>query len=173
MAAFFRAPRSRPDKSIADSPPILRMPRAGTRASRRFRCIEAARKAYDARVAAASRLRCLAAAQGPADVPRIGEERLEFRLLSDAADPTLLRNVVSPETTFAFTGGKPPQAVASPLGPAVRLATGVAADLGSLGDVEYDEPFSCGAWVQVTTRSTARSSPAWTSRTPTAAGTSP
>ena len=38
----------------------------------------------------------------------------------------------------------------SPLGPAVRLPKGVTADLGDLGDVESDEPFSCGAWVQVT-----------------------
>ena len=153
MAAFFRnTTQPAMDKNIMDSPPILRMPRAGD--APRYAAlpgeIEAAQKAYDARVAAAQpAFDAWQQTQGPADVPRIGEERLEFRLLSDAADPTLLRNVVSPETTFAFTGGKPPQAVASPLGPAVRLATGVTADLGSLGDVESDEPFSCGAWVQV------------------------
>ena len=39
--------------------------------------------------------------------------------------------------------------VSSPLGPALRLATGVTADLGALGDIEADEPFSVGAWVQV------------------------
>jgi len=57
--------------------------------------------------------------------------------------------VVSPDRAYTFTGGKP-RVVTSPQGPAVRLPKGVTADLGDLGDVESDEPFSYGAWVQVT-----------------------
>src|SRR5262249_4221318 len=41
------------------------------------------------------------------------------------------------------------EVITSPLGPALRLATGVTADLGDLGDIDSDQPFSCGAWVQV------------------------
>ena len=57
--------------------------------------------------------------------------------------------MVAPGRPITFTGGRP-QVESAPLGPALRLATGVTADLGALGDIEADEPFSVGAWVQVT-----------------------
>ena len=44
--------------------------------------------------------------QGPADLPDVADERLAFRLLPDPAEPTPLRNVLSPDRTFTFTGGK-------------------------------------------------------------------
>ncbi|HTV03004.1 MAG TPA: DUF1553 domain-containing protein, partial [Luteitalea sp.] len=68
---------------------------------------------------------------------------------ADPANLTTLRNVVAPGRAIAFTGGTP-RVESAPLGPAHRLATGVSADLGALGDIEADEPFSVGAWVQVT-----------------------
>ena len=153
MAAFFRnTTQPAMDKNVMDSPPILRMPRAED--AQRYAAlpgeIEAAKKAYDSQVEAAeSAFETWQQTQGPADLPTIGDERLDFRLLSDPAEPTTLRNVVSPDRAFTFTGGKP-LVVTSPLGPAVRLPKGVTADLGDLGDVESDEPFSYGAWVQVT-----------------------
>jgi hypothetical protein len=153
MAAFFRnTTQPAMDDNVMDSPPILRMPRVED--AKRYAAlpgeIAAARKAYDSRVKAAeSAFDTWQRTQGPADVPTLSDERLDFRLLSDAAEPTTLRNVVSPDRAFTFTGGKP-RVVTSPLGPAVRLPKGVTADLGDLGDVESDEPFSYGAWVQVT-----------------------
>ena len=152
MAAFFRnTTQPAMDKNVMDSPPILRMPRAEDR--ERYAAlpgeIDAAKKAYDSQVkAAASAFDTWQRTQGPADVPTIGDERLDFRLLSDPAEPTTLRNVVSPDRTYTFTGGKP-GVVTSPQGPAVRLPKGATADLGDLGDVESDEAFSFGAWVQV------------------------
>jgi hypothetical protein len=139
------------DKNVMDSPPILRMPRPedAQRYAALPREIEAAKKAYDSHVKAAeSDFETWQRTRGPADIPTVAEQRLDFRLLSDPAEPTTLRNVVSPDRAFTFTGGKP-RVEPSPLGPAVRLATGVTADLGELGDVESDEPFSYGAWVQV------------------------
>jgi mono/diheme cytochrome c family protein len=153
MAAFFRnTTQPAMDKNVMDSPPILLMPR--TDDAKRYAAlpdeIDAAKKAYESRVEAAEpAFDAWQRTQGPADLPTIGDERLDFRLLSDPADPTTLRNVVSPDGAFTFTGGKP-LVVTSPLGPAVRLAKGVTADLGDLGDVESDQPFSYGAWVQVT-----------------------
>jgi Protein of unknown function (DUF1553)/Protein of unknown function (DUF1549)/Planctomycete cytochrome C/Concanavalin A-like lectin/glucanases superfamily len=153
MAAFFRnTTQPAMDKNLMDSPPVLRMPRAED--AKRFAAlpgeIDAARKAYDARVKSAeSAFEAWQRTQGPADVPTIGDERLDFRLLPDPAEPTTLRNVVSPDRAYRFTGGKP-RVVTSPQGLAVRLPKGVTADLGDLGDVESDEPFSYGAWVQVT-----------------------
>jgi mono/diheme cytochrome c family protein len=153
MAAFFRnTTQPAMDKNVMDSPPILRMPRAED--AKRYAAlpgeIDTARKAYDSQVKAAeSAFKAWQRTQGPADVPTVGDERLDFRLLSDPAEPTTLRNVVSPDRAFIFTGGKP-RVVSSPLGPGLRLPTGVTADLGDLGDVESDEPFSYGAWVQVT-----------------------
>jgi mono/diheme cytochrome c family protein len=153
MAAFFRnTTQPAMDKNVMDSPPILRMPTAEDR--ERYAAlpgeIYAAKKAYDSHVKAAEpAFETWQQTQGPADLPMIGDERLDFRLLSDPAEPTTLRNVASPDRTFTFTGGKP-LAVTSPMGPALRLPKGVTADLGELGDVESDEPFSYGAWVQVT-----------------------
>jgi uncharacterized protein DUF1553/uncharacterized protein DUF1549/cytochrome c/concanavalin A-like lectin/glucanase superfamily protein len=153
MAAFFRnTTQPAMDKNIMDSPPILRMPRRED--VQRYAAlpdeIDAAKKAYDSHVEAAEpAFQAWQQTQGPPNLPTIGDERLDFRLLPDSAEPTFLRNVLSPDRAFTFTGGKP-EVVTSPLGPAVRLATGVSADLGELGDVESDEPFSCGAWVQVT-----------------------
>ena len=153
MAAFFRnTTQPAMDKNVMDSPPILAMPRAED--AKPYATlpgeIEAAQKAYDSHIAAAEpAFETWQRTQGPADVPTIAEERVDFRLLCDPKDPTTLRNATAPERTFTFTGGKP-QVVSSPLGPAVRLATGVTADLGELGDVESDQPFSFGAWVQVT-----------------------
>ena len=153
MAAFFRnTTQPAMDKNVMDSPPILRMPRAED--AKRYAAlpgeIDAAKKAYESRVKAAeSAFDAWQRTQGPADLPTIGDERLDFRLVSDPAEPTTLRNVVTSNRAFTFTGGKP-VVVTSPLGPAVRLPKGVTADLGELGDVESDEPFSYGAWVQVT-----------------------
>jgi len=153
MAAFFRnTTQPAMDKNVMDSPPILLMPRAED--ARRYAAlpgeIDAAKKAYDSQVKAAeSAFDTWQRTQGPADLPTIGDERLDFRLVSDPAEPTTLRNVVAPHRAFTFTGGKP-VVVTSPLGPAVRLPKGVTANLGDLGDVESDEPFSYGAWVQVT-----------------------
>jgi mono/diheme cytochrome c family protein len=153
MAAFFRnTTQPAMDKNIMDSPPILRMPRAED--ARRYAAlpgeIRTAKKAYEAQVKAAeSAFEAWQRTQGPADVPTIGDERLDFRLVSDPAEPTTLRDVVAADRTFTFTGGRP-LVVTSPQGPAVRLPTGVTANLGDLGDVESDEPFSYGAWVQVT-----------------------
>ena len=153
MAAFFRnTTQPAMDENIMDAPPILRMPRAEDR--ERYAAlpaeIEAAKKAYDTHVEAAEpAFQTWQQAQGPADLPTIGDERLDFRLVPDPAEPTTLRNVVSPNQAFSFTGGRP-LLESSPLGPALRLATGVTADLGELGDIEADQPFSCGAWVQVT-----------------------
>jgi mono/diheme cytochrome c family protein len=154
MAAFFRnTTQPAMDKNVMDSPPILRMPRAED--AKRYAAlpgeIDAAKKAYGSHVEAAeSAFETWQQTQGPADLPTIGDERLDFRLLSDPADPTTLRNVTaSTDRAFTFTGGKP-LVVTSPQGPAVRLPKGVTADLGDLGDVESDEPFSYGAWVQVT-----------------------
>ncbi len=153
MAAFFRnTTQPAMDKNVMDSPPILRMPKAEDR--ERYAAlpgeIDAAKMAYDSHVKAAeSAFETWQQTQGPVDLPTIGDERLDFRLVSDPAEPTTLRNVVAPDRAFTFTGGTP-LAVTSPLGPAVRLATGVTAELGDLGDVESDQPFSYGAWVQVT-----------------------
>ena len=121
MAAFFRnTTQPAMDKNVMDSPPILRMPRAED--AKRYAAlpgeIDAAKKAYDSHVKAAEpAFVAWQQTQGPADLPTIGDERLDFRLLSDPAEPTTLRNVVSPDRTFTFTGGKP-LAVTSPLGPA-------------------------------------------------------
>ena len=153
MAAFFRnTTQPAMDDNVMDSPPILRMPKAED--TKRYAElpgeVEVAKKAYDSYVAAAEpAFMAWQQTQGPADLPNIADERLGFRLLPEPAEPTTLRNVVSSDRTFTFTGGKP-QVVTSPLGPGVRLAKGVTADLGDLGDVESDEAFSCGAWVQVT-----------------------
>jgi hypothetical protein len=153
MAAFFRnTTQPAMDKNIYDSPPILRMPRAED--AERYAAlpdeIDAARNAYDCHIdAAGDAFQAWQRTQGPADLPKISDEKLDIRLLSDPAEPRILRNVVSPERAFTLTGGHP-LAVTSPQGPAVRLPKGVAADLGDLGDVESDEPFSYGAWVQVT-----------------------
>jgi hypothetical protein len=153
MAAFFRnTTQPAMDKNIYDSPPILRLPRAED--AERYAVLpdelDAARNAYDCHVdASGDAFQAWQRTQGPADLPRISDERLDFRLLSDPAEPKTLRNVVSPERAFTLTGGNP-MAVTSPQGPGVRLPKGVAADLGDLGDVESDEPFSYGAWVQVT-----------------------
>ena len=73
--------------------------------------------------------------QGAKDVPTISDERLELRLLSDPTEPTTLRNVIAAGRPYTFTGGRP-QVESAPLGPALRLATGVTADLGALGDIE-------------------------------------
>ena len=152
MAAFFRnTTQPAMDLNVMDSPPILRMPSAedAPRLATLPGAVEAAKKVYDSHVEVAeAAFLAWQQKQGPADVPTLGEERLDFHLLADPADATTLRNVASRQGTFTFTGGKP-QVVSSPLGPAVRLPRGVTADLGDLGDVESDEPFSCGAWVQV------------------------
>ena len=153
MAAFFRnTTQPAMDKNVMDSPPILRMPRAED--AQRYAALpgemEAAKKAYESHVEAAeSAFETWQRTQGPADLPTIGDERLDFRLLSDPAAPTTLRMVGSPDRAFTFTGGKPVGRDVA-LGPAVRLPKGVTADLGDLGDVESDQPFSYGAWVQVT-----------------------
>jgi mono/diheme cytochrome c family protein len=154
MAAFFRnTTQPAMDKNIMDSPPILRMPRAEDAA--RYAAlpgeVEAALNAYECHVdgAAESPFQAWQRTQGPADLPAIGDEGLDFRLLPDPAEPATLRNVVSPGGVFTVTGGKT-RVVTSPEGPAVRLEKGVSAHLGDLGDVESDEPFSFGAWVQVT-----------------------
>ena len=152
MAAFFRnTTQPAMDENIMDSPPILLTPRRGDAA--RYRAlpgeIKTAETAYDAQVEAAEPdFAAWQQTQGPADAPRVDDEGLEFRLVADVAKPTTLRDVVSPDRTFAFTGGKP-RVEQSPFGPAVRLPKGVTAKLGDLGDVESDEPFSYGAWVQV------------------------
>ena len=152
LAAFFRnTTQPAMDGNVMDSPPILRMPRAED--ARRDAAlpgeIEAASQAYDSHVEAAEpAFVSWQQTQGVQDLPAIADERLDFRLLSDPTQPATLRNVVSGDRPFTFTGGKP-QVVTSPLGPGLRLATGVTANLGELGDLEADEPFSCGAWVQV------------------------
>ena len=153
MAAFFRnTTQPAMDGNVMDSPPVLRMPRVEDAA--RYAVlpyeIEVAWLAYAAHLQAAEPafLRWQET-QGPEHLPAVGNERLELHLLSDPAQPATLRNVVAPARPFTFTGGRP-QVESSPLGPALRLATGVTADLGALGDIEADEPFSAGAWVQVT-----------------------
>jgi hypothetical protein len=153
MAAFFRnTTQPAMDGNVMDSPPILRMPRSED-ASRYAALpdeIDAATKAYEAHVEAAEpAFDRWQQTQGPDDLPTIADDRLEFRLLPDPAEPATLRNVVAPGRLFTFTGGRP-QAETSPLGPALRLPAGVTADLGALGDIDADEPFSTGAWVQVT-----------------------
>jgi mono/diheme cytochrome c family protein len=152
MAAFFRnTTQPAMDGNVMDSPPVLRIPRAedATRYAALPGEIEGAKQAYDFHLEAAEpAFVSWQQTQGPEDLPTIADDRLEIRLLSDPAEPATLRNMVAPDRSFTFTGGRP-QVVSSPLGPALRLATGVTADLGALGDIEADEPFSCGAWVQV------------------------
>jgi mono/diheme cytochrome c family protein len=153
MAAFFRnTTQPAMDGNVMDSPPVLRIPQAEDAA--RYAAlpveIEAARHTYDFHLEIAEpTFVSWQQTQGPEDLPTIGDERLEFRLLSNPAEPATLRNLVAPDRPFTFAGGRP-QVVHSPFGPALRLATGVTANLGALGDIEADEPFSAGAWVQVT-----------------------
>ena len=153
MAAFFRnTTQPAMDGNVMDSPPVLRIPRAddAARYAALPDAIDAAKQAYDAHLEAAEpAFASWQQTQGTKDLPTVADDRLELRLLSDPAEPVTLRNVVAAGRPYAFTGGKP-QVESAPLGPALRLATGVTADLGALGDIEADEAFSVGAWVQVT-----------------------
>ncbi len=152
MAAFFRnTTQEAMDGNVKDPPPVLVMPRPSD--AERHRAlpgeIDAAAKAYDAHVKAAeARFEAWQRAQGPADLPRVDDDGLELRLVPDPTSPETLRDEASPGRVFAFTGGAP-RIEPSPFGPAVRLPKGVSAGLGDLGDVEADESFSFGAWVQL------------------------
>ena len=100
MAAFFRnTTQPAMDKNIMDSPPILRMPRAED--APRYAAlpgeVAAAKEAYDCHVdGAESAFETWQRTQGPADLPTIGDDRLDFRLVSDPAEPTPF----SPVLTF-------------------------------------------------------------------------
>jgi mono/diheme cytochrome c family protein len=153
MAAFFRnTTQPAMDGNVMDSPPVLRIPRTedAARYAALPREIDDAIDDYMFHLDRAEpAFLSWQQAQGVNDLPTISEERLELRLLSDPSDPGTLRNVIAPGRPMTFTGGRP-RVESAPLGPALRLATGVTADLGALGDIEADEPFSVGAWVQVT-----------------------
>jgi mono/diheme cytochrome c family protein len=153
MAAFFRnTTQPAMDGNLMDSPPVLRIPRTedAARYAALPREIDNAIEDYIFhRDLAEPAFLSWQQARGVSDLPTISDEGLELRLLSDPADLTTLRNVVAPGRPITFTGGKP-RVESAPLGPALRLATGVTADLGGLGDIEADEPFSVGTWVQVT-----------------------
>ena len=152
MAAFFRnTTQEAMDGNVMDTPPVLVMPQPGD--AERYRAlpgeIDAARAAYDAHLeAGAPDFAAWQGAQGPDDVPGVDEGGLEMHLVADPAAPTTLRDLASPGRRFSLAGGTP-RIEESPLGPAVRLTKGVSAELGDLGDVESDEAFSYGAWVQV------------------------
>jgi mono/diheme cytochrome c family protein len=152
MAAFFRnTTQPAMDGNVMDSPPVLRIPRAedATRYAALPDEIAAATQAHASHLEAAEpAFMSWQETQGIEQLPTIADDRLELRLVSDPDEPAVLRNAVAPDRSFTFTGGRP-QVVSSPLGPALRLATGVTADLGALGDIEADEPFSVGAWLQV------------------------
>jgi len=153
MAAFFRNTTQKAmDDNVMDSPPVLLMPRP--KDARRHAAlpgeIAAAAKAYDARVkAAGAEADAWQRGLGPADVPTVAADGLEMRLVAERGEPVVLRDLVSPERTFALSGGSP-GTLESPFGLAVRLPRAVSADLGDLGDVDSDESFSYGAWLQVT-----------------------
>ena len=136
MAAFFRnTTQPAMDDNVMDSPPILRMPRAedATRYAALPGEIDAAKKAYDFHVEAAEPAFMTLAADAGARRPpddRGRTARLPPPLRPSRAHHPAQRGRSG--SAFTFTGGKP-QVVTSPLGPALRLATGVTADLGDAG----------------------------------------
>jgi len=152
MAAFFRnTTQAAMDGNVMDTPPVLYM--ASREDERRYARlpgeIEAAGKALEARSAEAEPLAdAWAQGLGPQDVPVVSSEGLEMRLVPEGGDTPVLRDLVSART-YAITGGTP-RLEESPLGLGVRLPEGTSADLGDLGDVDSDEPFSYGAWLHVT-----------------------
>ena len=175
MAAFFRnTTQPAMDGNVMDSPPVLRIPRAedATRYAALPDEIEVAKQAYDFHLEAAEpAFMSWQQTQGPEDLPTIADERLEFRLLSDPAEPATLRNMVAPDRPFTFTGGRP-RVVSSPLGPALRLATGVTADWDCSATSKPMSHSPAAPGFRSPTTSTARCWPAWTSPTATAGGTS-
>ncbi len=152
MAAFFRnTTQPAMDGNVMDSPPSLRIPRPedAARDAALPREIDVVTQAYDAHLEAAdAAFMDWQQAQRADDVPTVAEDGLELRLIGDEAEPATVRNTVNPERQVAFTGGRP-QVVDSPQGPGLRLPAGVTANLGLLGDIEADEPFSVAAWVQL------------------------
>lgn len=152
MAAFFRnTTQPAMDGNVMDSPPVLLMPGPGDARRHRElpREIESAEKAYEDHLKAAEpRLETWLATLSAEDVPRVDGDGLELRLTPRPSDPATLEDAVSPGRTFPWSG-RAPGLEDSPVGPGVRLSGGVSADLGDLGDVDADEAFSFGAWVQV------------------------
>ena len=153
MAAFFRnTTQPAMDKNVMDSPPILRMPRAED--APRYAAlpgeIDAAKNAYDCHVDGRRvRLRDLAADPGarrpphdrgrPAGLPprlRPGRAHHPPQCTLPGSGLHLHRGKAAGRHVAPGSGGPPGQAFT--------------ADLGDVGDVESDEPFSFGAWVQVT-----------------------
>jgi mono/diheme cytochrome c family protein len=152
MAAFFRnTTQPAMDGNVMDSPPVLRIPRPedAARDAALPHEIDRVTQEYDAHLEAAeAAFMDWQEAQRVDNLPTVADDGLEFRLLTNDAEPVTLRNTVSQGPPLDFTGGRP-QVVDAPHGPGLRLPTGVTANLGSLGDIESDQPFSVGAWVQL------------------------
>ena len=152
MAAFFRnTTQPAMDGNVMDSPPVLRIPRPedAARDAALPHEIDRATQLYDAHLEAAdAAFMAWQQTMDADDLPTIAEDALEFRLLTDGTQPATLRNAVAQDQPFTFTGGRP-QVVLAPHGPGFRLPSGVTANLGSLGDIESDQPFSVAAWVQL------------------------
>jgi hypothetical protein len=153
LSAFFNnTTQSARDGNVADTPPILPVPRPEDRP--RFATLEAdlaqareevatrrreARVAFEAFVAAATPKSIKAAL--PQDTPLVrlpaplvAPGRLEVELLGKQCELPLA------ETTTAITG---PDGA-----PAIGLQ-GKAAEIATAGDFEFDQPFSVGLWLRV------------------------
>lgn len=141
-----------------DWPPSIRVPK------------ETNLVAYDAVLAEkAGVLRQLAARRAQADKliaswlncgnspQAVTADRLELRLRLDenhvesSENSTVVHNTApdARSTTFTTEGPKPHWGEETHLWPTFRFETNTRLNLGSAGDFEKDEPFSCGGWIKV------------------------
>jgi len=141
----------------ADWPPNIRVPKAANRAAydavmvkkaEVLRRLEARRANSDALIA-----EWLANGAGPQAVSTDGLElrlRLDENYKEGSEESTLLHNSApnAKPATFTTTGPKPHWGEDTNLWPGFRLETNTRVNFGQTGDVEKDQPFSCGGWIK-------------------------
>ena len=78
-------------------------------------------------------------------------QRLDENYAEASEGSALLHNSLPTATpaTFIATGPKPHWGEETWLWPTFRLETNTRVDLGRTGDVEKDQPFSCGGWIKL------------------------